>query len=377
MPRLKTAEQHPRPVNAPSSRLGIHRGRRTAQKHGSRDPAGGLYGAKSRLLGFQRRRFGPLTVDVAVHHRIPAGAKVVDQFIAGAAVVQRQAAGQDHQILVVILPQAEDDLGHQLQHATGALEALDRGPLLIELGKHFRVDRVALQHAVKITGLLRFLGHFGPLGHVGIGKGPADLVASLGIPDFFKQPPPHDLEGFLWSHGLPERLHPVEDRLQRLQGGHATRTTGLAVGFRQRRQHHSIRHELGGFRQRLNETQIAVVRAPAERLTLHKLTDVNDQLIQQHHARRIASQQGDKHLLAGRRSVGVGFLHQCKPLGLAELPRQFTPERADGLLALFPRLTRRVGGAVQDRDLRLWHIHQAGLIEECGNADEVAQRTLA
>ena len=151
----------------------------------------------------------------------------------------------------------------------------------------------------------------------------------------------------------------------------------MAVGFRQRRQHHSIRHELGGFRQRLNETQIAVVRAPAERLTLHKLTDVNDQLIQQHHARRIASQQGDKHLLAGRRSVGVGFLHQCKPLGLAELPRQFTPKGADGLLALFPRLARCVGGAVEHRDLRLWHIHQAGLIEECGNPNEVAQRTPA
>ena len=65
-------------------------------------------------------------------HRVPAWPEVVDQFVARTAIVKRQAAGQNHQVLVVVLPEPVDDLGHQLQHAACALEAVNRRPLFVE-----------------------------------------------------------------------------------------------------------------------------------------------------------------------------------------------------------------------------------------------------
>ena len=67
----------------------------------------------------------------------------------------------------------------------------------------------------------------------GVGKRTAHLITGLCVADLFKQPPPHDLKGLLRRDGFPERLHAVEDRLQRLQCRNASRASRLTVGFRQ------------------------------------------------------------------------------------------------------------------------------------------------
>ena len=87
-------------------------------------------------LASKFRRLGPVAVNVPLDHRVPARAEIVGQFVARTAVVKRQTAGQDHQVLVVVLPQPVDDLGHELQHAARALEAVDRRPVLVEPVEH-------------------------------------------------------------------------------------------------------------------------------------------------------------------------------------------------------------------------------------------------
>ena len=43
---------------------------------------------------------------------------------------------------------------------------------------------------------------------------------------------------------------------------------------------------------------------------------------------------------------------------------------------MFPRLARRVGRAIQHRDLCLWHIHQSRFVQKGWNAGQVPERTL-
>ena len=234
-----------------------------------------------------------------------------------------------------------------------------------------------MQHPVEVTGLLGFLRHLCPLGQVGLGKGAADQITGLGVADFLKQATTDNLERLLWRHGFPESLHPVEDRLQSLQGPHATRAAGLAVGFGKGGQHDHVWNELGRLCEGLDETQVAVVGAAADWLALHKLADVNDQFVQQHHAWRMAGQEIAEDLLAGGCSVGVRFLHERESLRLPKLPGQFTPECANRLFAVLPRLAGCVGGAIEHGDLRLWHIQQTGVIEKGRDAGEFTERTFA
>ena len=69
--------------------------------------------------------------------------------------------------------------------------------------------------------------------------------------------------------------------------------------------------------------------------------------------------------------VASDFLHQGKAFLPAKLPRQFAPERADRLLAVFPRLTWSVGSTVQNGNAGLRHIHQSGLIDQRRNAGQI------
>ena len=49
-------------------------------------------------------------------------------------------------------------------------------------------------------------------------------------------------------------------------------------------------------------------------------------------------QQRPQDILAGRCAIGVGFLQHGESLFAAELPGEFAPKGAVGLLAVLPRL---------------------------------------
>ena len=59
------------------------------------------------------------------------------------------------------------------------------------------------------------------------------------------------------------------------------------------------------------------------------------------------------------------------------MPRQFTPQRVDGLLAIFPRLTGRTSRAVEHNHAGFRHVHDARVIEQIGNAGQILERALA
>ena len=80
--------------------------RDAAQEECAGDTAGRANPTESRLAVLQLGRYGTITVDVFLDDRVPAGGQVVGQLVASAAVMKRQAAGQNHQVLVLILPQA-------------------------------------------------------------------------------------------------------------------------------------------------------------------------------------------------------------------------------------------------------------------------------
>ena len=129
------------------------RRRGAAKEQRAGHATGGVDLAEAGFLVLQFGRLGAVAVDVLFDDRVPSGGQVVSQFVPRAAVVQRQAAGQDHQVLVVVLPEPIDDLGHQLQHAARALEAVDGRPIFVEPVEDLGVDRVRLRSGGRSSGL--------------------------------------------------------------------------------------------------------------------------------------------------------------------------------------------------------------------------------
>ena len=296
--RLQAAEQYPAAIDPTDAGLGRGRRGRAAQKDRARDPARRVHRTEPRLAVLQLGGLRTLTVDVFLQHRIPAGGEVVRQLVARAAVVEREAAGQDHQIFVLVLPQPMDGLGHQLQHAARALEAIDGGPVLEETIEHLGVDRIGLPESVGVTRLVGLGRQLGALGDVGVGERAAHRLACLLVANGLEQSPPHDLERLFGGHGLPQGLHPSEGFLQGAQRHDAALAAGLDLGLGQRAQEHGRGDELDGLGEGLHERQVAVEGAARQRRALRELPHVGDELVDQDDARRVRLEQRLEHVLA-------------------------------------------------------------------------------
>ena len=323
--------------------LGRNGRRSAAEEDRAGDAPGRAHLTEARLLVFEFGRLGAVAVDVPLDDGVPASRQVVGQLVAAAAVVQRQAAGQDHQVLVVVLPEAIDDLRHQLQHAARALKPVDGGPVLVEPVEDLRMDRIGLQEPVVVAAFLRLGRQLGALGDIGIGERAADRLAGLRVAHRLEQPPADDLERLFGGDRLPERLHAPEGLLEGPERRDAALAAGLDVRLRQRREHDRVRHELRGLGQGLHEREVAVVGAAAQDLPFRELPDVGHQLVDQNNAGRVAFQKVAQHLLAGRRAGRVGLLDEREGVGSAELPGQLAPKRLDRLLAALPGLRRARG----------------------------------
>ena len=171
LPGLNDAEHHAFEFQATHQ---LVRGAgRTAQEHGPRCTAAGLHAAEASVLVLDLGGLGAFTVHVAFEHRVPALRQVVDDLVAHIGVVQRQAARHDQRVVVAVLPQAVDHLGHHLQHATRALEVVQRGPVLVEPVEHFGVDGVGVDQALEVPALLCLLRKVIAVGGVEVREGVA------------------------------------------------------------------------------------------------------------------------------------------------------------------------------------------------------------
>ena len=296
---LHAAQQHTGAVDPPVALLRAHGGGRAAEEDSAPDPARRLDCAEPGLVRVELGGLGAVAVDVLLDHRIPTRAEVIGQLVAGLAVVERQAARRDHQVLVVVFPQPVDDVRHQLEYAAGALEGFQRGPVLVETIEDLGMDGVGLSQAIRVAGLVRLRRESSAFVAVEFREGSADLVAGAEVADRLEEPAPHDLERFLGGHGLPQRLHATEGLLQRLQRRHAACVARLDLGLRQRCEDDSARHQLGRLGERLHEGEVAVVRAAAQRPAIAELADVGHELVDEDHAGGEATEQLAQRLLAG------------------------------------------------------------------------------
>src|SRR5437762_122034 len=98
---LKTAKQYTGSINTAISYLGLPRRRRTPQKDGACHAASGIHGAKARLFALKLGCFSTITINILFDHSVPASRKIVDQFIARAAIIERQAPREDHLIFII------------------------------------------------------------------------------------------------------------------------------------------------------------------------------------------------------------------------------------------------------------------------------------
>jgi len=193
-----------------------------------------------------QNRSRELAVDVLVDDRIPALREVVEALVAHTGIVQRQCAGQDHAVGVAVLPQPVNHLGQQLQHATGALEVAERGPVLVEPVEDLRVDRVRLLHALEVVVLLGLRRQFAAVGAVQLGEVAAGVFHRQVVVDALKQPPAHDAEGLIFGRGLPDRVQAAEITFE-LGQHHLTASLSGVVGIWQRGQQDRPRHRLDTF----------------------------------------------------------------------------------------------------------------------------------
>ena len=106
------------------------------------------------------------------------------------------AAGQDEQVPVLLLPERVDDRRHELQHAAGPLEPLERRPVVEEPVEQLGVDRVAGPQALEVRLLLRLGREAALVLGVQLAEPLDDLVAALDRlgRQRLEEAPPDDLE---------------------------------------------------------------------------------------------------------------------------------------------------------------------------------------
>ena len=201
-------------------------------------PAGGELAEVGHLaVDAQRQRARP--VHVLLDDRLPGVGQIARQLVPHARIVDRQIGGHDQRVAVALLPQAVDHRRHQAQHAAGALELHQRGPVGVEPVEHFRMDRIGRLDPVLVVEVAALGREFLMLGPVEVVEGAGDRVArdELGLFDQrLEQPPPDDLEAFLGAGRRPRRLHPPDDVAQPRQRRPAARAAHLlVVGLRVRR----------------------------------------------------------------------------------------------------------------------------------------------
>src|SRR5664280_3147094 len=145
--------------------------------------------------------------------------------------VQWHRAGHDEWTGIARGPQRMHDGTHQPKDTAGALEALQRGPVLVEPVKQLRVNRVRRPDPTLIRRLAALARELTTVFGVELHESPSHGGdVPLGIrPRLDEQPPPHDLERLVRCRWPPLVRHPANDVLQPRQRLPTVQATDLEV----------------------------------------------------------------------------------------------------------------------------------------------------
>ena len=144
------AEPDVLPLDSPVRRL---EGGRGAEEDRPGEPPGDLPRAQRRAGRVDPGGRGRRAVDVGVDHRLEAVLQVLRDLRQHVVGVQRHPARHDQRRGIVPLVQLVNDRGHQPQHATGALEPVQRRPVVVQPVEQLRVDRVRRRDPLLIRRL--------------------------------------------------------------------------------------------------------------------------------------------------------------------------------------------------------------------------------
>ena len=262
----------------------------------------------------------------------------------GEVGVDARSGGQhtarlDERGTVVRPPQLVDDVGHQVQDAPGALEAVQGGPVVVEAVEQFGVQRVGVADPLLVVARRRFLGEcseaFAVEAHVRFGDG-GDAPARLGV-GVLEDAAAHDLERLVLRGGPPLVGDAPDDVEQALQGQAPVTPSDLEVvgllprlgGVRggDRHEEHAPVHCGDCFGQGLGETELRLEVA-GRHVAVNQLSRVGDPFVDEDECGAVAFEQTpDSVARAG--SGGVVRGDHVVGLAPAQLPREFPPDGVD------------------------------------------------
>ena len=218
--------------------------------------------------------------------------------------VQRYPARHDQRRRVVALPQRVDDRAHQPQHAAGALEPVQRRPVLVQPVEQLRVDRVRRLDPLLVGRLGDPGGELGPVPGVEVGERPRDRGdirparrrrpprTAAAARSRTTRPPKRAATGRR-SGGSPAAAGPAPPgpfMPADLDVGRAPLDLLRRRRRRRRRDgdhEHRARHRLDGLGERLRERELGVERAAVQVVAAVQLPRVGDPLVDQDQARRV------------------------------------------------------------------------------------------
>ena len=175
--RLRDAERDELDVDPAAGLLP----RRRAEVDGAGHTTGGRVAAEVAvvLVEPQRQRVG--AVDVASMTGSQPSSRYFVSSESTRGVVHRDRARHDQQVLVAALPQHRDHGRHQPQHAAGALELVERRPVLVEPVEQLGMDRVRQLHPPPVLGLADLAREVGRLLAVEVAERLDHAVADPGL----------------------------------------------------------------------------------------------------------------------------------------------------------------------------------------------------
>ena len=161
------------------------------------------------------------------------------------------------------------------------------------------MDWVGVPQSVEVPALLRLAREVVAVGRVVISKGTTNRFGSQFVVDAAEQTTTDDLESLLGTYRFPQRMNAPEVVRQRCQCFYAALASRFLVRLWQRSQQHGGRHGFQRFGQCLHKAQVGIEAAAGQCLAFFKLAHVGDQLVDQDHARCVATEQCFEHCLAG------------------------------------------------------------------------------
>ena len=328
-------EEDPCPVE---SLVGAAQGGGGAHEHGPRQSSGGVSTPVERRVrvDFSGDRAG--AVDVGGDDRFPAVVEVLGEFGADPLVAEWDVSGHDERRLGALGPQCADDLVHQPQHAAGALEARQRGPVGVELVEQFGVHGVAVADPSFVVRGLDVFGELSGIGAVVLdhvlgdaGDGAECLAVGGG-----EQATADDLERFVAVRGPPLVCDARDDPLEPGEGfspvgaahllvvGHVFALVHLRRGGDGDEQQHSG-YRLDDLGEGLGERELGVEGAAGQVFTSVQFARVGDPLVDEDHGGPVLFEERPETVAGvGAGPVRLGDVRVS--LLARELPRQHAPE---------------------------------------------------